>query len=185
MSVPARRDSRDVELVVTVPDALGGEIAREFSLRTTLGVLTELIASAKQHVVMGAPFIQGAEGLLAEPLATALRSALERGVRIDIVSTGASLEGLALAEFQRVRGARLRTFQPRGNADNARLLGSHAKFCMADGQLAYVGSANFTHRGLGGQLEIGVLLPGPAARQLWRLVARFFEIGYLVEIPNS
>ena len=183
--MPNRRTGRDLELVVTVPDAVGDQFANEFGLRTTLGVLVELLAGAKSHVIVGAPFIQGDAALHAEPLASALRSALERGVRIEIISTGASLANLRLGHLRRVAGSRLRTFQPLGNSEDARALGSHAKFCLADGKSAYVGSANFTHMGIGGHLEIGVLLPGAPARQLWRLVTRLFEIGYLVEVPSS
>jgi phosphatidylserine/phosphatidylglycerophosphate/cardiolipin synthase-like enzyme len=183
--VPTRRTPRELELVVTVPEMIGVEITHEFGLRTTLGVLTELLACANRHVIIGAPFIQGSRGLLAEPLATALRGALERGVHVDIVSTSASLAGLRLLNLRRAAGSQLRTYQPRGNAEDARSLGSHAKFCMADGRLAYVGSANVTHMGIGGHLEIGVLLSGPAARQLWRLVTKLFEIGYLVEVPSG
>lgn len=184
-SVTNRRSRRELELVVTVPEAIGVEITNEFGLRTTLGVLTELLACAERHVILGAPFIQGSTGLLAEPLATALRAALGRGVHVDIVSTSTSFAGLPLLELRREAGSRLRTYQARGNAEDARSLGSHAKFCLADGRLAYVGSANITRMGIGGHLEIGVLLPGPAARQLWRLVTKLFEIGYLVEIPNG
>ena len=181
--MPNRPPTRDLELVVTVPEAVGDQIANEFGLRTTLGVLVELLAGAQKHVVLGAPFIQGDAALHAEPLASALRSALERGVCIDIVSTGTSLANLRLGNLKRVSGSRLRTFQPRGNTKDARALGSHAKFCLADGLSAYVGSANLTHMGIGGHLEIGVLLPRAHARQLWRLVTRLFEIGYLVEVP--
>jgi phosphatidylserine/phosphatidylglycerophosphate/cardiolipin synthase-like enzyme len=183
--VPDRRTTRDLELVVTLPEAVGDQIANEFGLRTTLGVLVELLAGAKGHVIVGAPFIQGDAALHAEPLASAFRSALERGVRVDIISTGASLANLRLGQLRRVAGRGLRTFQPRGNTEDARSLGSHAKFFLADGQAAYVGSANFTHMGIGGHLEIGVLLSGAPARQLWHVVTRLFDIGYLIEVSGS
>jgi phosphatidylserine/phosphatidylglycerophosphate/cardiolipin synthase-like enzyme len=61
-------------------------------------------------------------------------------------------------------------------------LGSHAKFCVGDGCIAYVGSANLTGKGLSGQFEMGVLARGPIARQ----IAQFWELavtsGLFVEV---
>jgi phosphatidylserine/phosphatidylglycerophosphate/cardiolipin synthase-like enzyme len=181
--MPARRSGREVELVVTIPEPFGAELANQFGLRTTLGVLTELLASAERHVIMGAPFIQGEEGLQSEPLATALSAALKRGVRIDLISTGATFAQLHLDALRRVGEDRLRAYRPQKNAENARSLGSHAKFCLTDGELAYLGSANFTQMGIGGHLEIGVLLHGAVARKTWRFVTRLFKGDYLVEAP--
>jgi len=92
----APQDPTSVELVVTVPGAHGTELISRLGLRTTLGVLTELLASAHQSVVIAAPFIQGAEGLHAGPLGMALTAAVRRGVAVDVISTGASLSALLL-----------------------------------------------------------------------------------------
>lgn len=54
-----------VEVVVTVPESLDATFVSRFGMRTTLGVLTELLACAHREVVLGAPFVQGEEGLLA------------------------------------------------------------------------------------------------------------------------
>lgn len=177
----ARRTEAEVEVVVTVPEPFGAELVSRFGVRTTLGVLTELLASARHHVVIAAPFIQGAEGLHAGPLGMALIAALKRGVQVDVISTGASLAGLDLGNLRELAGTRFRTFQPRGNVEDPRMLGSHAKFCLSDTDHAYVGSANITQKGISGHLEMGVLLHGKPAQQVFALVRALMESGYLIE----
>jgi phosphatidylserine/phosphatidylglycerophosphate/cardiolipin synthase-like enzyme len=63
-------------------------------------------------------------------------------------------------------------YRPTANLESERHLGSHAKFCIADAASAYLGSANFTGLGLGGHLEMGVLLKGKLAAD----IALFWEM---------
>lgn len=174
------RSQTQVEVVVTAPEVLGAEFVSRLGVRTTLGVLTELLASAQSHVIIAAPFIQGAEVLHTGPLGTALLAAFKRGVQVDVLSTGASLVGLALGHLRAVAGARFRTFQSRENVKDPRVLGSHAKFCLCDGQHVYVGSANITQMGISGHFELGVLLHGKAAQEIFGLIRALIEVGYFV-----
>lgn len=75
---------------------------------------------------------------------------------------------------------RLRFFQPSAHVADEQQLGSHAKFCIADGQLVYVGSANLTGRGLSGQVEMGVLIRGSIARQIEQFWEYSIELGLFV-----
>lgn len=168
-----------------MPDSLGAAFVSQFGVRTTLGVLTELLAGARREVLLGAPFVQGAEGLLSDPLGMALRACLQRGARVDLVSTGASLAGLDLRHLRRMAGGHLRTFQPRDNIEDHRALGSHAKFCVTDGEHAYLGSANITRKGISEHLEIGVLVHGNTPRRLSALIRALVETEYLVEVQGS
>lgn len=178
-------EERAVEVVVTVPESLGTAFVSRLGMRTTLGVLTELLAGARREVVLGAPFVQGAEGLLGDPLGMALQACLKRGTRVDLISTGASLAGLDLRDLKRGGVGRLRTFQPRGNVEDPRVLGSHAKFCLADGEHAYLGSANFTQKGISEHLEMGVLVHGSVPRQLAGLIGALLDSEYFVEFTTA
>lgn len=165
--------SSNIEFVVTIPEPYGAELAYKGRARTTLGVITQLIAQAQQQLVIAAPFIQPHESLESGPLAEALRAALRRGVNVDLVSTGSSLEALALDDLRREARGRLRLFQPRVNVEDERRLGLHAKFCLADERHAYIGSANLTLPGLSENLEMGLLIHGEVAQQIaefWRLL---------------
>ena len=55
------------------------------------------------------------------------------------------------------------------------VLASHAKVLLADGKKAYIGSANLTEHGMARFVEIGVLLYGPQAKQLWRVLQAILE----------
>jgi phosphatidylserine/phosphatidylglycerophosphate/cardiolipin synthase-like enzyme len=145
----------------------------------TLGVLTELVSQATESVVIAAPFLQAGYGLSNGPLSAALQAALHRGVRVEILSTGESLRGLNL---QPRPGDRLAFFQPKANLECDQLLGCHAKFCIADSDAAYVGSANLTGPGLSTQVEMGLLVRGDVARAIADFWSYAVEIGLFVSI---
>jgi phosphatidylserine/phosphatidylglycerophosphate/cardiolipin synthase-like enzyme len=160
MSVP------QVQLVITVPEPYGAALAHRMKCRMTLGVLTQLLAQAKRYVVIGAPFMQAGYGLSSGTLADALSAALQRGVNVDIVGTGQGLQTLNTEVLRQNAQGHLRLFQPKQNLEDSQRLGSHAKFCVADGTSAYVGSANLTGPGLNRHLEMGLLVQGEVAQQI-------------------
>ena len=155
-----------IEFVITIPEPFGTELAYKTRARTTLGVLTQLIAGARQKIVLAAPFIQAERSLVEGPLAEALRAALLRGVRIDIVSTGRSLQSLRQIDWLNSPHQDVRFFQAKTNVEQEQRLGSHAKFCIADETSVYVGSANLTGPGLSEHLEMGFLVDGKHAKQI-------------------
>ena len=98
-------------------------------------------------------------------MSDALLAALDRGVEVQILSTGTSLETIDVLRSHGAAG-RLMLLRPQLNIQHDRVLGAHAKFCAADWESAYIGSANFTGPGLSSQVEIGVLVAGGIVRQL-------------------
>ncbi len=166
------------QLVITTPASYSVEFAHKVRARTTLGVLTTLIAQSERHLVLVVPFMQVNEGLSKEPLAGALAAALKRGVSVELASTGKGLDTLNRDRLQKAAKKYIRFFQPVANYENTSILGVHAKFCVADAKHAYVGSANLTKPGLEEHLEVGMLVQGNAAEQLhamWKfLVAKEF-----------
>jgi len=175
-------DDPTAELVLTAPEPFGADLAYRFRCRTTLGVLTQLLAEARLSVVLAAPFMQPGEGLSAGSLADALAAALVRGVSVDIVSTSESLTSFDASQLRRNSRGSLRLYQPEPNVRDQRVLGSHAKFCIADHQYAYVGSANLTARGLSGHLEMGVLLRGEIVQQIERFWFYSVEAGFFLPV---
>lgn len=157
-----------VQLVITAPEPYGAALAHRMRCRMTLGVLTQLLAQAKRSIVIAAPFMQAGYGLSSGILADALQAALQRGVNVDVdvVGTGQGLQTLDTTWLSQNAQGRLPLFQPKENMADAQRLGSHAKFCVADGLSAYVGSANLTAPGLGRHLEMGLLVQGEVARQI-------------------
>ncbi len=170
-----------IEVVVTVPDELPRDLLVRTAMRTTLGVLVELIAESRNHVILASPFLQFASTVCRGSMGVALGSAADRGVLIDIVSTSGSLADVDATSLspKRVPTA-VRVSQPRANLIDAEVMGSHAKFCLVDGSAAYIGSANFTENGLTKHFEVGTLIRGQPARDFWSVVNRLFSEEFFV-----
>lgn len=83
----ANTPDAEARLVITTPPKYGMALAEYTECRTTLGVLTQLFASAEKRVVIAAPFLQEGAGLSGGPLKTTLDATLRRGVHVDVVST--------------------------------------------------------------------------------------------------
>ena len=172
-----------VELVITGPESFTASLAYDLRCRTTIGVLTQLLAEAQRRVVISAPFMEPGHGLSAGPICDAVEFAVARGVKVDVISSEKSLKTLRLEAFHPAN--LLRAFRPHANFADPRFIGSHAKFCVADGTAAYIGSANLTSRGLSGQIELGVLIRGTIARQLEEFCDYCIRVGIFIESPTS
>lgn len=169
-----------VEVVATVPEELPRDLLVSSAMRTTLGVLVELIAESRSRVVVASPFLQLAT-LCDGSLGMALRRAAARDVLIDIVSMAGSMRSVRAENLLSRRSPMtVRLSQPKPNLANSDVMGSHAKFCLVDGSAAYLGSANFTEKGLTQHFELGVLVRGQPAGDLWSVVLRLFNEGYFV-----
>lgn len=169
-----------VEVVATVPEGLPCDLLIPTAMRTTLGVLVELVAESRKRVVLASPFLQLAS-IYRGPLGLALATAGARGVLIDVVSMGGSITELDTAVLSPHRlPMTIRVSQPRANLVDSEVMGSHAKFCMVDGMAAYLGSANFTENGLTKHFELGTLVRGQPATDLWSIINRLFAEGFFV-----
>lgn len=171
-----------VELVITAPEPYGLTLAYTTGCRTTIGVLTMLMAQAQRSVIIAAPFMQEGHGLSDGPLAYALRAALQRGINVNVISTKQGLQTLDALYSQQNMLGKLRLYQHRANVEDEHRLGSHAKFCIADGEQAYVGSANLTGPGLSEHFEMGLLVRGEIAQQIEEFWLYSVEIGLFVPI---
>jgi phosphatidylserine/phosphatidylglycerophosphate/cardiolipin synthase-like enzyme len=170
------------ELVITAPEPYAAAIAHFTRTRMTLGVLTQLIAGANRHVVIAAPFMQAGYGLGSGPISDAVRSALQRGAMVDVVSTGRGLQSVDFSSLGAGAVGSLRLFRPEANLTNEEILGSHAKFCVADAASAYVGSANLTGPGLSKHLELGVLVHGATAKQIYDFWLYTVDLGLFIPV---
>jgi len=173
------------ELVITGPGHVGPALAYRARCRTTLGALTQIFVEAENHVVIAAPYLQVGRGLSAGPMEGALRASLGRGVSVDVVSTGRSLATIDAAALREGARGALRFFRPLANVQDEERLGSHAKFCLADGAVAYVGSANLTGPGLSEHVELGLLVRGEIARQIWDFWEYCVTIGLFVQVRDN
>jgi phosphatidylserine/phosphatidylglycerophosphate/cardiolipin synthase-like enzyme len=163
------------ELVLTLPETLGPEMAHLAHARTTFGALTQMVAQSEQELVIAAPYIRG--DILGESILQAAleHAVLKRHVEISIATTGKSLDGFNHIPWIVQNRSRVHLFRPKSNVDFEPNIGSHAKFCIADKRIAYIGSANITFLGLHKHLEMGVLVYDEMANQVydfWRLLVK-------------
>lgn len=175
-------DKKNAELVMTVPEPYGPYLAYHTQCRTTIGVLVQLLSRAKHRVIIGAPFIQSSYGITGGVLAGSLQAALRRSANIEVLSTGSSLQVIEQDGLLKEVSGNLQLYRPSANLSDEHKLGSHAKFCVVDGESAYIGSANLTSPGLSSQLELGVLVHGEIAQQVEQFWDYAVTIGLFVRI---
>lgn len=171
-----------IELVLTAPEKYGSLLAYDTRSRTTLGALFQIISQARDRIMISAPFIQPTYWAVGNILAEALYDSAERGVNIYVLSTGEGIQALIQNPKLNSVSNKLKFFQPCIGLSGDNRIGSHAKLCVADGQFAYVGSANLTTPGLTNQLEFGVLVSGDIAKQIQMFWDYVIEVGLFVPI---
>lgn len=175
--------SNTVQLVVTPPGPFGSTLIRRMGARTTYGVLMEIITQADRILFISTPFISISSDTAAGPLAMALKQAVARSVRIDIVSTSESIARLKAALPSFVAHHLVSLLRPRAEITDS-MLGSHAKLFIADENYGYIGSANLTDPGLMNNLEMGVVVRGDVARSASSFWKELERLGFLERVEK-
>jgi phosphatidylserine/phosphatidylglycerophosphate/cardiolipin synthase-like enzyme len=143
----ARREQR-IETVWT------GPTTKEVPLRQTLGVLLQVVKSARERLVI----VSFAAYKIAD-VVDALRDAAARDVAIVVVIDEATDAGNA---FSRLAGAAQLYCWPAAGMllPNGGKVRMHVKAAVADDHTALVGSANLTGQALSENMELGLLVEG-------------------------
>jgi phosphatidylserine/phosphatidylglycerophosphate/cardiolipin synthase-like enzyme len=177
-------DRSSVELVWTGPSALSA------GLRSTEQVILQMIRSARQSI-----YLVTFAAYKIDSVATALRDAAARGVRVAFVleDKDESAGKVSLSALPALSGAGLsavKTYvwpldqrQRNDRGDHGTL---HAKCVLADSQRLFVSSANMTEFALTLNIELGVLLTGgDAPRQVERNLTELIRTGVLREFQAA
>lgn len=168
--------TREAELVITAPEPFASELRYATRCRSTEGILVELFAEATRRVVIASPYMQPSRIIETGPLSEAIRAALKRQVALEILTTRENIESKPLSTLARAYPGQVHFFLPVFPEFDVTQLGSHAKFCIRDGEAAYLGSANLTGPGLKGHFEMGVILFGriaSAMQDFWDFAVRY------------
>jgi len=153
-------------VVMTIPDYLRAILPRG-QLAETFCTLHDIITGARQRLVIASPFLDpGFERLI-----PSLCSFLGRNGHVLLItrelarpdSHNAVVVRSLRAHCEHSPQLQVVSWEEEG-------LGLHLKALIADGTDAYIGSANLTWAGLGGQAELGVRLHGPAVRKIESLL---------------
>jgi phosphatidylserine/phosphatidylglycerophosphate/cardiolipin synthase-like enzyme len=154
-AVAAERAAQQVEIVWTGPPVTG------IPVRYTHGVLVELVNTAHEHLTM-----VSFAAYRTKAVTDALRAAANRGVKVRLVLDGGTDAHLAFKSLG--DAVELFTWPPTLLAEHDPEHASlHAKAAIADGQVAFVTSANLTGHALDRNMELGLLVAGgPVPRRL-------------------
>jgi len=160
-----------VSVVATLPP---NEAVTVSGVKSLHAEICRLIIGAEHDIAIVNPFFDLAGR---EKIAIYLQDAMQRGVRIRIISRNGliakrpSQADIFISPLKNRSLVNVRYFS-RAEAS------VHAKLIVADDKLAYLGSANLTGRSLSSNFEIGVVLGGPCVEtfkhmfeELWRLSA--------------
>jgi phosphatidylserine/phosphatidylglycerophosphate/cardiolipin synthase-like enzyme len=150
-------DQRDA-LETTVVPALTSPRAALRARRINMAVDELLRGATDEIVVIGYELSE--RGVLAR-----LAERASVGVRVEIIVDGqqTSIDAIHAGWPRGAGRARVWTSAADGRGRAVRL---HAKALIADGRRALIGSANFTASGMRSNLELGVVLDGPAVRTI-------------------
>lgn len=149
---------------------------------TTAETLTRLVTAARSTLRLAAPFIDR-PGL--SFLGDALAAATQRGVALEVLlPTRSTRADDALEELRDtiVRSGSIARFSVSQLPFDAPW--AHLKVLTSDSASAYIGSANVTGAGLTGRnLELGVLVRGPAVAVVERVLDLFREQSPFIRGP--
>lgn len=161
-------------LCVALPPKL--DTAVEVLLRREAGdlraAILEIIASARRQLVLASPFW---DEETADEIADLVKKRVEAGVDVSVLGRFAvSGKSAVTAILRRLSaGGRCQVFSWFIVGPGERNVQTfHFKVAVADeGQTAYLGTANFTMSGLRSRMELGVVLSGEPARQVYRIIS--------------
>lgn len=166
-----QESTEQVEIVCTAPAAHG------VAVRATFGAAVEMVAAAREQIlVIGYVFTGGAAKLVRE----VAKARQERQVRVTIVGNRMAdvVPALRAAWPRQVRPPAIFSREP----DSADLSALHAKVLVCDGSVALVTSANFSRRGLHDNVEIGVKVRSPSVRKIVAFVRAMIENGEVLRV---
>ena len=134
-----------VELVVTAPNSFA------IKSRTTLGVINEVIDSARKSIIMtGYSVSEYVSDFLDTVIAKSQKGIVVR-LYINKVDNQASLEKLL-----RYKSRFLQIYNYTNEEDKMSAL--HAKILSVDGKRTLISSANLSYHGMSGNIELGCLV---------------------------
>lgn len=167
--------------VGTIPGRLRRRVVVP-GLRQTAGILLDIIDHARDRLWMTAPFVERT-GI--EFLRDAIIGALARGTTVVLITRPDTIGHHAIAPLiTRVEDEGATGLTVVEVETETSELGSHAKVCLADDEVCYIGSANLTAHGLGRHLELGARLYGPDVAIIRAALQSIANLGERVYPPS-
>jgi phosphatidylserine/phosphatidylglycerophosphate/cardiolipin synthase-like enzyme len=167
-----QEQDRSVHLIATLPDSLPLGADVRHSIPSLAASLHRLITEAKREIIVLTPFF---EQVGFNRLESALLAAADHGVTITIITQQLRdltsinhrvLQGLSQKAADVSLSSHFSFYEYQQMNDGRAIMAAHAKILLADGEKAYLGSANLTEHGMARLVEVGVILQGLPVRLL-------------------
>jgi phosphatidylserine/phosphatidylglycerophosphate/cardiolipin synthase-like enzyme len=166
----AQTDS--VEIACTAPSRFG------VPLRTTYATALEMVKDAQKEIlVVGYVFTEGARSLLEE----VARASRDRRVRVTVIGNRMEDHLPALRSVWPSDCSEPRVFSCPANVRDE-MSALHAKVLICDSSTALITSANFSHHGLHGNIEIGVKIVSSTVARLVEFFNSLIVTGQVTEL---
>lgn len=154
-----------------------GPLEAGVQARSTLLTLQDLIATAQQEiVVVGYTITDGAA-----PILLRLAEARRRGVQVSLIANRAE-QYLETIHAHWPAGAPPPTIFSYPQSDHDQMASLHAKAVVTDGRRMLLTSANLTYHGLGGNIELGILIEDTMVADVVRLIQALIERRIVVPV---
>jgi len=155
----------DVELTISVPEAFEKRSAE------LMARLIRFVKNAQADLIVVTPFFTR---FGVDTFVDHLAQATSRGTHVTVLTRDVADNGDNFEHVHRI----YETVADTGNIGNLSMFeydsehgNLHAKALIADGEKAYVGSANFTNYSLKNAIEIGLIVRGPVVEELTEFIA--------------
>lgn len=181
-------DPPENSILATLPrdDPAFASVFTETPVEQLLSHTIELIQSASDRLVILSPFLTEAAYNQLRP---ALHTAAGAGASIDLITRALTYED---EDYNRTFTNRVLDDPKLGPSttcyeyiNDATWTTFHAKVLIADRERAYLGTANITHPGLTGNLELGVLFRDETVESLVHVVDRLQTSQFLHRIERG
>jgi len=170
-SVRMQAETPSIRLVWT------GPISTTAPVRSTVGVLLDLIEKAQQEIIIVGYVITAAATIVFERLAAAQK----RGVQVVLIGDRLE-EKLDVLRTCWPQGQRWPALYSRAGTPADPRSALHAKLAIVDQRYMLVTSANLTYHGLAGNLEIGLEIEGRVAGEVVALLNRLIAENICIRI---
>lgn len=154
-----------------------GPISSTVPVRSTVGVLLDLIEKAQQEIIIVGYAITAAAAIVFERLAAAQK----RGAQVVLIGDRLE-EKLDVLRACWPQGQRWPALYSRAETPADPRSALHAKLAIVDQRYMLVTSANLTYHGLAGNIEIGLEIEGRVAAEVVALLNRLIAENVCVRI---
>jgi len=160
--------SPEFELIATIPDKILTKTFKKFGIKPSKIIFSELLHSSKKEVVILNPFLE--KNVLNE-LFFDFKTLVRNNVNLIFITRLDKSRRLFVKNEQFIYEL-FEMFKKEGKSNNLKVYSDkkdnriHAKLIIVDESIGYIGSTNFTTKGINEAIEFGVIIKSKEVKQI-------------------